>query len=635
MECMMKAETICAALLVLIIAGHLAADAAWQSRNIGPDFWDPASYLVLSELMYAKCGQGGLEALGDAFLNIDRKRAPLVPMMYAGTYALTGNDRSSAHIVNHLALVVLCLSVYGIGRQLAGPWCALAAAWVTMMLPMMFGLSRQLFVEFPLCAAVAAFVYLCLASDGFRRHGIAVLLGLVLGIGLMIKISFPVFAAGPVLAVLLAALFRKGRPASLLGLLASFAITVFFAALIAGPWYVWNASAWTEYLKANTSGYYGALFGGSIPEYLESQAGLSLFYVQAVILAALIIARVVFRGRTRIAAPPDARERRGALLAVGLWFAVPLAAGVLSLVKDPRLIAPAFPAMGLLLAYAYVRLTPRRLWPLTAALLLLMAAPFYGVSFGGSFSMPQKGQFDVSFAKTFQPWSASDGAFLSPRSGPDFWPKYFLGRWNASFLACRPVTQDWKSADVMSVIDAQLPDRADEERRVSIMAVLAGQGGGVVYTDTSKLKQVPAVVVLTDHPCFEAIWFSYLNWRREAEGARAKMEVDYMGMPTLERDTSFEKLCDKALLAYFVVAKDSGWQGPEATTRWLDRLMYAVKESGLFEKVDCDISLPDGSKVLIYRQAGAAVIAPAEYNRVLKLMEDFRRLARDYGGTPP
>jgi hypothetical protein len=111
------------------------------------------------------------------------------------------------------------------------------------------------------------------------------------------------------------------------------------------------------------------------------------------------------------------------------------------------------------------------------------------------------------------------------------------------------------------------------------------------------------VVVVTEHPCLQAAWFSYIEWRRDlARGLDAAL-VDFDGMPSLDSEATFTQFVEKIILAHFVIVKDSGWQGFERSTAWFDRLMSQVRGSGLLTevKMDHDIVLPDGSKVIIYR----------------------------------
>lgn len=600
MKKLMQAKVICPVLLVLVMAGHVAADFAWQRENVAPYWWDQASYLVLSEWMRAAFEQGGIQGFWDAFLTRDGNRAPLVSALYAATYALAGDSRESAHIVNYLAIAVLCLFLYGIGKRLAGPWCGLAAAYITMAAPMMFGLSRQLLVEFPLTAAAAAVAYLCIVSNGLHRYGICVLLGAAIGIGMMVKITFPAFVVGPLLvAVVARGLHQKkkeaGGPIGRLPL--NLGIVLVIAALISGPWLLHNMDSWTRYMQANVVGYLAVIYGGSNIYYIEMVALQNLLCVYVFMVTILATLRLIFRRDPSASVDQTVSnpvERRVALLTTLSWFFIPLGIGLYSLNKDPRLIAPAFAALGVLLAYVLVRLTPRRAAPVAVGLLLLVMVPFYNVSFGTPF----------------------DSAKYNETSTPFTLKECLLGRWSTGFTTS-PVKEDWKGEEVVSFIETQIPEQFIKD------------------------NQVATIVVMGSHPWFQASWLSYLQWHRNIARGQYATRIEYTGdMPPLQEEPTPERCAEVVLQGHFVIMKDSGWQGGEYQTRQFDALAYAVRETKtmylgrelrLFEKIDCDITLPDGSKVVVYRQQGMMFRATAEQrDEFWTLRAKFIEMARSY-----
>jgi 4-amino-4-deoxy-L-arabinose transferase-like glycosyltransferase len=599
MKKLMQAKVICPVLLVLVMAGHVAADFAWQRENVAPYWWDQASYLILSEHMRLAFEQGGVSGFWDAFLTLDPIRAPLASAMYAATYAVAGDSRESAHIVNYLSIVMLCLFLYGIGKRLAGPWCGLAAAHVTMAAPMMFSLSRQLLVEFPLAAAAAAVAYLCIVSNGLRRCGICVLLGAAIGIGMLIKIIFPAFIVGPLLVAIAARVFHHEKEeADFLvgGLLLNLVIVLVVAAAVCGPWYLHNWEDWTKYMKENVGGHLGTIYGGSNNSYLAMLAQQNLLYIYVFIFAVLAALRLVFRRGPSVGAAREASsraERRVALLITLAWLFIPIGIGLYSLNKDPRLIAPACAALGVLLAYLFIRVTARRTGFVTAGLLLLIVIPFYGVSFGTPFD-------STKYSDEVELPSVKD---------------YLLGRWSTGF-ATSPVKEDWKDREVISFTRKQMPKEFIKDNRVA------------------------TVVVLGCHPWFQATWLSYLQWHENAAAGRTATLIEYSGMPVLGEDASLDKFAQEVLKAHLVIFKDSGWQGWGYGTRWFDELTYAVRETKethegreirLFEKIDCDITLPDGSKVVVYRQQGMMFRATAEQrDEFWTLRAKFIEMARSY-----
>jgi len=584
----MKAKIICPILLVLIIAGHLLANIEWQARNVGPDMWDQASYLLLSEKIYARSRSGGWAAFREAFLKEDRQRAPLVPAVWVGFYPLFGNTRSSAHWGNHIALVVLCLSVYGIGRRLAGPWCGLAAVWITMMFPLLFGLSRQLYVEFPLTAAAAAIAWLCIAAKGLRRYPVCFLLGVAIGAGLLVKITLPIFIVGPLLVALgLNVLYphKKDPLVYALLLLLSLVLILVPAFLIAAPWFGYNLNQWLKFMTENVSGHRGGIYGMDILEYLSLHGWLTFFSIYLAIAAVLVALTLIFRKRGPASVAPspgDARERRATLITVILWLGIPLIVGLYAATKDVRLIAPALPALGLLVAYLLVRITAGWTRAVAGVLLVLIVVPYYFVSFGTPFDSTKNPDVPPSFGMLH--------------------PKYFLGQWSRGIYACGPNEDDWKGGEVLVKIRDAIPEQMKRKME--------------------REKSAAGVVVVTNHPFFEANWFQYLDRRGALEGGQAAA-LNFAFLDYYNENASPQLFARQLLAAHFVLVKDSGWQGPEFTAKWFEELRCAMRDSDLFEMILCGIVLPDGSNVVIFlnRAAFQRPVSEEEKAEFLRLVK--------------
>jgi hypothetical protein len=540
----------------------------------------------MSERFYGEYKHGGLADFQDAFMNLDSARAPLVPALYAVAYMLAGNVPPSALIVNYLSLVVLCLSVYGIGRRLGGPWCGLAAAWVTMMFPMMFGLVRQTLVEFPLAAAAAFVAYLCVSPKALGRYGIGVLLGIMIGAGMLIKVSFPMFVIGPLLAacVTAVALNRTEGAPQTRQILLTLAIMVLEAFAIAAPWLIHNADVWFGFARDNAIGYWGMMFGGSNASYLEALAGPSLFYIHVPIIMLLIVAGIVLGRRVAVRRSSFGKERTVALVVTVSWFAIPLVVGLCTRDKDPRLLAPIYPALGILLAYLYVRLAARRVAVIAAGLLLTLVVPYYGVSFSGPPYPPDISRVDTSsfsYVDYFRPWFSADLQYLSPSDIARFYPRYFLGKWACAHYIRVPNGQDWKSDEIVSAIDSDILQK---------------------YPNADPVD----VGVLRDNVFFYPAIFSYFHDRVAIEGGHRRANVQYHLLPwNAECTGDPERMLAQHLFRCNVVLtrEPDAFSIPEAVKLY-DRMMELLSTSKYFVKVKLpnDIVLPGGSKVIIYRQ---------------------------------
>lgn len=190
-------------LLALLIAVQIGANGLWLAANTVTVGMDRIFHQVTS-LAYDHILRQGID-LHSLFsaLTLSDYYPPLVHMTVAGFYQVFGVSMDVAAMANSLYLALLLLAVYGIGERLGGPWVGLLSAFIVSLLPMIFAMSRYLYLDFALTAMVAANICLLLRSDRFQRRGYALLYGLSLGLGLLVKWTFVVFVVGPLLLVLL------------------------------------------------------------------------------------------------------------------------------------------------------------------------------------------------------------------------------------------------------------------------------------------------------------------------------------------------------------------------------------------------------------------------------------------------
>jgi 4-amino-4-deoxy-L-arabinose transferase-like glycosyltransferase len=125
---------------------------------------------------------------------------------------------------------LLALGCYGAGTLVAGPRAGLLATAFGLGTPLVVEQFHVLMLDAPNAALVALAVWLVLASERFRRTGIAALAGVAVGFGLLTKQQFVLFLAGLVVVVLA----RRGGWRNWRGV-GAFALA---ALLVAGPWYV-------------------------------------------------------------------------------------------------------------------------------------------------------------------------------------------------------------------------------------------------------------------------------------------------------------------------------------------------------------------------------------------------------------
>ncbi|HTM47136.1 MAG TPA: glycosyltransferase family 39 protein [Bryobacteraceae bacterium] len=355
----------------------LGTTLVWLRLDRSPPAWDDAFYLTNSVVMYDALTSGGLRGFARQFLTIMGIKPPLIALLPAPVYLVAGRNTGAAFAVNLAAMLVIFGVLYRLGRKYGGRRAGLAAVWIAGTMPILYGLSRWYLVECGLTAIVCAAIWLIVEWMEAPDRWKAFLIGVVCGLGLLMKFSFPLYVGAP----LLYAALRKGvTPKTLLAFAAP-------AILLAAPWYAFNfGPAWRLAVLAgtaeNTRVYQtGDIFSiGDIWRYLGNvcNAGLTIYF------AALAVLLAVF-GRT---ARPSGR--RG-LMVCALW-SVPLVFLTFGHYRDLRYAAPLYPSLALALGIlADAAFENRR-----AALPLFLTAGLAGLSlFHTSFGVLGSTSFDL------------------------------------------------------------------------------------------------------------------------------------------------------------------------------------------------------------------------------------------------
>jgi 4-amino-4-deoxy-L-arabinose transferase-like glycosyltransferase len=193
---------------VLLLAGlvlfHAINDWIWLSKNLMTRGWDRIGALINSLYYHQTLSHLSLQTLFRAATQ-DEIRPPLFGLSMALMYGPFGLSQDVAVMVNVVYMGLLLAAAYGIGVKLRGRRLGMLAAALVALLPLLFAMSRYSYREFSLAALVLVSLYFLLASERFEKRGPSLLLGLSLGLGLLVKRTFPIFVVGAVLVVALQA----------------------------------------------------------------------------------------------------------------------------------------------------------------------------------------------------------------------------------------------------------------------------------------------------------------------------------------------------------------------------------------------------------------------------------------------
>jgi 4-amino-4-deoxy-L-arabinose transferase-like glycosyltransferase len=288
-----------------------------------------------------------------------------------------GKSPASAILASNLVFVpLLAAGCFGVGRLVyRSERAGLLAALFALGTPMIVSEMHEMLLDPQQAALVAVSVWTILASDRFRRPWIALLAGVLCGLGMLTKETTEIFLAG-----LLAVAFLRGGWRNWRGVLA-FAIALF---AVAGPWYLYHRHELNG-LVALHEGQLEAganAAGGFFPERFSRKSfgwyfwsALNIQLLAPLALATLVGTGLAIRACVRRWRPENLLPELlgGALVS---WLGVTLITH-----KDPRYSLPALVYLAVL-GTGWIATATRRRARLTVALVAVVLINLIGISTG-------------------------------------------------------------------------------------------------------------------------------------------------------------------------------------------------------------------------------------------------------------
>jgi hypothetical protein len=405
--------------LVVLVSG---LNVWWRTMETRPPHWDMGHHLANSVAYLHSFSFGNLLHFVQAYLFYP----PLVYWISDIFYAVLGNDSISVAVLSNVVwLGILVFATFAVGRRLWSTRVGWMSVVFVLAAPMVVGTSKEYMLDLPLTAMSALALYLLIRAKEFSSRRYSVLFGLCCGFALLVKWTFPLVVALPVLHAAATALSQRRlnrdyRP--LVNLLLAGAAT--FA--VAGFWYVHNFS---EVVGSSImyNGREGELRGD--PPVATLASGLWYFWnaldVQLYAVPVLLaVAGFVYCVRRRAFA---SRNLYPLLMAVGTYLTFTLLRH-----KDPRYTLPMLPALAIIatswLEYAAAR---TRAW-IEGAFVAYSAVAFLAISFGTSF-LPTSLRLDVH----------------APRLGLENGVTAFAQQ---GYIVGPPTHEDWHQGDAFTTI---------------------------------------------------------------------------------------------------------------------------------------------------------------------------------------
>ena len=207
----------------------VAVVGAWLAIDRHPPEWDYANHLERAVLCWRGVASGDVRAV----LGRSSFYPPLVPCLAGLGFRVMPSDAAFGQIVILAFLGIGMAATYLLARRervrLARGFTSVVAAILVGTAPFIMQLTLRFQLDVPLMAMVAVALETLLRTEGFRRLGWSLIVGLVLGLGLLTKPPFAAYVA-PVLVLTLITVRHvdAGRNA-----LAAMVVTL----ILAVPWY--------------------------------------------------------------------------------------------------------------------------------------------------------------------------------------------------------------------------------------------------------------------------------------------------------------------------------------------------------------------------------------------------------------
>ncbi len=323
---------------------------------------DPSQYYSFALSIVEGGGKGG-----ESF-----EVASLFPYLVAPFLAISASVPLSL-LVNLAAALLLAFSILLLRRSLGLGGPVALPVLLVFASPLLIGLSRELYVEYTLAAFVTLQFAVWFRTRDFRDRRWTPLFSLLLASGCLVKMTFPLFLAGPFCFEMIVAVREgDGRRAGRTAL----AFLLPLALVVAGIRVLW-ADSFSYYLSLGNTripimrliGPYELFSVGSFAYYPSQLIRTLLGFLAPFLIVPLLLIR-------RVGGKESGRLRHRHVV-LWLWLVVPLLLLTFQPVKEPRHIAPVVVPAILLMAAGFEAIRSERGAGLVAAAAIVVAMTQY------------------------------------------------------------------------------------------------------------------------------------------------------------------------------------------------------------------------------------------------------------------
>jgi 4-amino-4-deoxy-L-arabinose transferase-like glycosyltransferase len=215
----------------------------WLARDTRPPLWDMAAHQMYA-LNYLPGGYANPD------LSIWRSSwnyPPFVHLAVASVFWLFHPGPHIAILANLPATFLLFWAIFELARMLSGVGAARWTCVLAALTPYLIWMSREVILDYWLCAWVAVSLVFLLKAKGFGSRSASLWFGLACALGLLTKWFFVAFLAAPTLYIVVR--HRSWRSSCQR---ANSVLAALIAGILAGIWYVPNLREIYRFFFYNT-----------------------------------------------------------------------------------------------------------------------------------------------------------------------------------------------------------------------------------------------------------------------------------------------------------------------------------------------------------------------------------------------
>lgn len=218
----------------LILAGFLVMKVVAHNGFI-PD-WDESNHLLMSFYYYEAFNSKSFSAITDLYQHSNTIYPPLYHVLTSMSFRLVNSWPLAAIITNIPFILILMLSVYGIGGSLGNKRVGLLAAILTPILPIFLTVQEKAAIDYISASVFVFSFYLLFKTDYLTSRKYSILLGITTFSGFLIKWPF-VIPSLPFIVYSIVSIFKNRKK------LATILINLVIILIITLPalsWYMLN-----------------------------------------------------------------------------------------------------------------------------------------------------------------------------------------------------------------------------------------------------------------------------------------------------------------------------------------------------------------------------------------------------------